>query len=139
LILIDGGLGQLHAAANALEALGILNPAMASLAKREEILYVLGQEDEPVVLDRRSPVLHLVQMIRDEAHRFAVAFHRQSRRARDLESELDAIPGIGPRRRRDLLAAFGSLAGVRRASREQLTPVVGARVADAVLAHFAGR
>ena len=82
LVLIDGGLGQLHAAADALEAIGIIDQPLASIAKREEIIYVYGQEDEPVVLDRFSPILHLVQSIRDEAHRFAVTFHRTRRNAR---------------------------------------------------------
>ena len=97
LILIDGGLGQLHAAADALEAIGIIDQPLASIAKREEIIYVYGQEDEPVVLDRFSPILHLVQSIRDEAHRFAVTFHRNRRNARTLTSELDAIKGVGER------------------------------------------
>ena len=91
-MLIDGGLGQLHAAAEALEAIGIINQPLASIAKREEIIYVYGQEDEPVVLDRFSPILHLVQSIRDEAHRFAVTFHRTRRNARTLTSELDRSP-----------------------------------------------
>jgi len=84
MILIDGGLGQLHAAAESLEALGILNQPLASIAKREEIIYVYGAEDEPIVLDRFNPVLHLVQTVRDEAHRFAVTFHRQRRSASRL-------------------------------------------------------
>jgi excinuclease ABC subunit C len=92
LVLIDGGLGQLHAAADALESIGITDQPVASIAKREEIIYVLGQEDEPVVLDRFSPILHLIQTIRDEAHRFAVTFHRTRRNARTLTSELDEIP-----------------------------------------------
>src|SRR5580698_7945224 len=95
LILIDGGLGQLHAAAGALEAIGVVDQPLASIAKREEIIYVYGQEDEPVVLDRFSPILHLVQSIRDEAHRFAVTFHRSRRNAQRLTSELDAIAGVG--------------------------------------------
>src|SRR5436309_15933014 len=86
LVLIDGGLGQLHAAADALEWIGIINQPLASIAKREEIIYVLGQENEPIVLDRFSPILHLVQTIRDEAHRFAVTFHRTRRNARTLTS-----------------------------------------------------
>ena len=137
LIVIDGGKGQLGAAYAALEELGLSNLVAIGLAKKEELVFTRDR-DEPLALPRAGAALRLLQAIRDEAHRFAVAFHRQSRRARDLSSELDAIPGIGPRRRRALLAAFGSLAGVRRASREQLTPVVGARAADAVLAHFAG-
>jgi excinuclease ABC subunit C len=132
LVLIDGGLGQLHAAAEALEALGILNQPLASLAKREEILYVYGQEDEPVVLERRSPVLQLMQMIRDEAHRFAVTFHRNRRDARTLTSELTRIKGVGARTVEKLLKEFGSLAAVRGASPEALDasigPALGARV-----------
>ena len=101
LILIDGGIGQLHAAAQALESLQIINQPMASIAKKEEILYVLGQEDEPIMLERHSPVLHLIQQIRDETHRFAVTFHRQRagrgrRRQRLLKSR-----GLGRRPRRN--------------------------------------
>ncbi len=76
LILVDGGLGQLHAAVEALEAIGVINQPVASIAKREEIIYVYGQENEPIQLDHYSPVLHLIQQVRDEAHRFAVTFHR---------------------------------------------------------------
>lgn len=134
LVLIDGGLGQLHAAAGALEGLGILNQPLASIAKREEILYVYGAEDEPVVLDRRSPVLHLVQMIRDEAHRFAVTFHRTRRAARTLTSELNSIPGVGPRTVEKLLKGFGSLAAVKEATPEALAAVVGPAAAAKVRA-----
>ena len=95
LVLIDGGLGQLHAAAEALEALEIINQPLAAIAKREEIIYVYGQESEPVALDHHSPVLHLVQLIRDEAHRFAVTFHRKRRQMRDRSTELREIPGRG--------------------------------------------
>src|ERR1039457_7280601 len=95
LVLMVGGLGHVHAAAEALEAIGVIDQPLASIAKREEIIYVYGQEDEPVVLDRFSPILHLVQSIRDEAHRFAVTFHRSLRNTRQLTSELDAIPGVG--------------------------------------------
>jgi excinuclease ABC subunit C len=87
LVLVDGGLGQLHAAAEALEALGIINQPLASIAKREEWIYVLGQESEPVVLDRFSPVLHLIQMVRDEAHRFAITFHRARRSKSFIEKK----------------------------------------------------
>jgi excinuclease ABC subunit C len=125
LVLVDGGIGQLHAAAAALEELGIINQPLAAIAKREEILYVLGREDEPVILDHTSPVLHLVQMIRDEAHRFAVTFHRQRRDARTLRSELLEIPGIGPKTVEKLLQELGSLAAVRAASEEQLARVAG--------------
>jgi excinuclease ABC subunit C len=125
LVLVDGGIGQLHAAAAALEEIGALNQPLAAIAKREEILYVLGREDEPVILDRTSPVLHLVQMIRDEAHRFAVAFHRQRRDARTLKSELLQIPGIGPKTVEKLLKEIGSLAAVRAATEEQLAAIIG--------------
>ena len=117
LVLIDGGLGQLHAAAEALEAIGIIDQPLASIAKREEIIYVYGQEDEPVVLDRFSPMLHLIQSIRDEAHRFAVTFHRTRRNARQLTSELDQIPGVGAITVKKLLKEFGSVERVRAARR----------------------
>jgi hypothetical protein len=123
LVLIDGGLGQLHAAAEALEAIGIADQPLASIAKREEIIYVYGQEDEPVVLDRFSPILHLVQSIRDEAHRFAVTFHRSRRNARQLTSELDAIAGVGERTVQKLLKEFGSSELVRAASARIAGPV----------------
>jgi excinuclease ABC subunit C len=109
LVLIDGGLGQLHAAAEALEAIGIVDQPLASIAKREEIIYVYGQEDEPVILDRFSPILHLIQSIRDEAHRFAVTFHRSLRNTRQLTSELDAIQGVGRKTVQKLLKEFGRL------------------------------
>jgi excinuclease ABC subunit C len=136
LIVIDGGKGQLSAAYAALEELGLANLVAVGLAKKEELVYT-RTHDQPIALPRTGEALRLLQMIRDEAHRFAVTFHRQARRARDLQSGLDAIAGVGPRRRRALLTAFGSLAGVRRASREDLTAVVGPKVADAVLRHFA--
>ena len=142
LILIDGGLGQLHAAAEALAEIGIQpgtpdQPALASIAKKEEILYVYGQESEPVVLDRRSPVLHLIQKVRDESHRFAVTYHRKRREMRDRTSELDAIPGVGPRTRQRLLEHFGSVRGIRQAGPDALTAVVSATVAEKIRAHFA--
>src|SRR5271157_4704426 len=136
LVLIDGGLGQLHAAAEALEALGISDQPLASIAKREEIIYVYGQEDEPVALDRFSPILHLVQSIRDEAHRFAVTFHRSRRNSRQLTSELDAIPGVGGRTVQKLLKEFGSSELVRAASEDQLAAVVGRAAARRVKAHY---
>jgi len=138
LILIDGGKGQLSAAYAALEQLGLSNLIAVGIAKKEELIYTRDRE-EPVVFAKDDPALRLVQQIRDEAHRFAVTFHRKARQMRDLRSELDSVPGIGPRRRRALLVAFGSLAGVRRASREELTSVVGAKTADAVLGYFAGK
>jgi len=136
LILIDGGKGQLNAAYDALAGLGLANLVAAGIAKKEELLYVRDRED-PIALARTSPALLLIQRIRDEAHRFAVTFHRARRSKRDLSSELERIPGIGPGRRRALLRAFGSLTGVQRATREELTKVVGARGADAILGFFA--
>jgi excinuclease ABC subunit C len=125
LILIDGGLGQLHAAVEALEAIGVINQPVASIAKREEIIYVYGQEDEPIQLDHYSPVLHLIQTVRDEAHRFAVTFHRTRRSAARLTSELEQIEGIGAKTITKLLREFGSLERVREASQEELAKVVG--------------
>lgn len=136
LVLIDGGLGQLHAAAAALEAIGIINQPLASIAKREEIIYVLGQENEPVVLDRYSPILHLIQTIRDEAHRFAVTFHRTRRNARTLTSELDQIPGIGEVTRNKLLKEFGSSLLVRQATEEELAKKVGKAAARKITAYY---
>ncbi len=136
LILIDGGLGQLHAAAEALELLGITTQPLASIAKREEIIYLYGQEDEPIVLDRRSPVLHLVQKIRDESHRFAVTYHRKRREIRDRESELLAIPGVGPQTRNRLVAHFGSVRGIREATLQALASVVAPHLASAIHDYF---
>jgi excinuclease ABC subunit C len=138
LVLIDGGLGQLHAAADALEAIGIVDQPLASIAKREEIIYVYGQEDEPYALDRFSPILHLIQSIRDEAHRFAVTFHRSRRNSRQLTSELDAIAGVGERTVQKLLKEFGSSELVRAASEDQLAAVVGRAAARKVRAHYTG-
>jgi excinuclease ABC subunit C len=138
LILIDGGKGQLSAAYAALEELGLANLVAVGIAKKEELLYTRDRE-EPIALAPHDPALLLLQRIRDEAHRFAVTFHRRARTMRDLHSELDHVPGIGPRRRRTLLRKFGSLAGVRRATREELAAEVGPKVADAVLSFFASR
>jgi excinuclease ABC subunit C len=124
LILIDGGIGQLHAAAKSLDTLAIINQPMASIAKKEEILYVLGREDEPVVLEKHSPVLHLIQQIRDETHRFAVTFHRQRRSSRRLRTALTEIRGVGPRTAQKLLQRFGSVAQLRQLSLEQLAEEV---------------
>jgi excinuclease ABC subunit C len=137
LVLIDGGIGQLHAAADALEAIGIINQPLASIAKREEIIYVLGQEDEPIMLDRFSPILHLVQSIRDEAHRFAVTFHRTRRNAQSLSSELDQIEGVGEKTVQKLLKHFGSSELVRSADEEQLAAVVGRAAARLVRRYYA--
>ena len=136
LILIDGGLGQLHAAADALEGLGIINQPLASIAKREEIIYVQGQENEPVVLDHHSPVLHLVQMVRDEAHRFAVTFHRKRRQIRDRATELREIPGVGASTTRRLLEHFGSLQAVKQADAAALSAVVTRSQAEAIQSYF---
>jgi excinuclease ABC subunit C len=136
LILIDGGLGQLHAAAEALESLGFTAQPLASIAKKEEIIYLYGNEDEPVVLDRRSPVLHLVQLIRDESHRFAVGYHRQRRAMRDRDSELLNIPGVGVHTRQRLLTHFGSLRDVQQATAESLAAVVPRKTAETIWRHF---
>ena len=135
LILIDGGRGQLSAAYEALETIGLGNLVAVGIAKKEEVLFT-RERPEPVVLPEHDPALLLIQRIRDEAHRFAITFHRKARSMRDLRSELDDVPGIGPRRRRALLRAFGSLAGVRRATREELASVVGAKTATAVIEYF---
>jgi excinuclease ABC subunit C len=136
LILIDGGLGQVSAAYEALESVGLANLEAVGIAKREELL-IQRNRAEPIVLSESDPALLLLQRIRDEAHRFAVTFHRKARSMRDLRSELDDVPGVGPRRRRALLRGFGSLSAVRRATREELTSVVGPKVAAAVIDHFA--
>src|SRR5215475_11179196 len=133
LILIDGGIGQLHAAAQALESLQIINQPLASIAKKEEILYVYGQENEPVILDRHSPVLHLIQQIRDETHRFAVTFHRQRRSKRQTSSALLEIPGVGPKTTQRLLREFGSIANLRRAGLDGLSKIVSRKSAERVL------
>ena len=136
LILIDGGLGQLHAAAAALEELSFTSQPLAAIAKREEVIYVYGQEDDPVVLDRHSPVLHLVQRIRDESHRFAITYHRKRREMRDRDSDLLRIPGVGAQTRNRLITHFGSLRAIQSASLEALQSVVSRKVAEAICAHF---
>jgi excinuclease ABC subunit C len=137
LILIDGGIGQLHAAAEALESLGIINQPLASIAKKEEILYVYGQESEPIVLERHSPVLHLIQQIRDETHRFAVTFHRLRRGKRQTKSALEGIPGVGQKTARKLLKEFGSLANLQRAGVERLSELMPRVRAEKMLAELA--
>jgi excinuclease ABC subunit C len=136
LVLIDGGLGQLHAAAEALESLEIINQPLAAIAKREEILYVYGQEKDPIALDHHSPVLHLIQLIRDEAHRFAVTFHRKRRQMRDRSTELLEIPGVGESTTRRLLQHFGSLQAVKQADPAALSAVVTRVQAEAISNHF---
>src|SRR6266704_3588304 len=136
LILIDGGIGQLHAAAQALDSLQIINQPVASIAKKEEILYVLGQEDEPIVLERHSPVLHLIQQIRDETHRFAVTFHRQRRGKRQTHTALSEIPGVGAKTAQKLLREFGSVANIQRAGLEELSSVIPRKSAEKILKHL---
>ena len=141
LVLVDGGLGQLHAAAEALESLnfvaaGFVMPPLASIAKREEVIYLYGNEQEPVVLDRHSPVLHLVQLIRDESHRFAVGYHRQRRAMRDRESEILTIPGVGSQTRQRLITHFGSLREVQQATAESLAAIVPQKIAETIWRHF---
>jgi excinuclease ABC subunit C len=136
LILIDGGIGQLRAAAQALDVLQIINQPLASIAKKEEILYIFGQEDEPVVLERHSPALHLIQQIRDETHRFAVTFHRLRRGKRQTETALSEIPGVGPKTVQKLLREFGSVANLKKAGIEKLGGVVSSKIAEKVLAHL---
>ena len=136
LILIDGGLGQLHSAYAALEEIGVTLQPLASIAKREEIIYVHGHEDSPIVLDRRSPVLHLVQKIRDESHRFAVTYHRKRRQIRDRTNELDDIPGVGPRTRQRLIQHFGSIRAITQATPDALTAVVSPATAQRIRAFF---
>ncbi|MGC1452131.1 MAG: excinuclease ABC subunit UvrC [Candidatus Sulfotelmatobacter sp.] len=136
LVLIDGGLGQLHAAAEALDSLEIINQPLAAIAKREEILYVYGQEKDPIALDHHSPVLHLIQLIRDEAHRFAVTFHRKRRQMRDRSTELLEIPGVGASTTRRLLEHFGSVQAVKQADPAALSAVVTRTQAEAIKNHF---
>ena len=136
LVLIDGGIGQLHAAQSALDELNIVDQSLASIAKKEEIIYIAGREDEPVILERRSPVLRLIQQIRDESHRFAINFHRERRGRRTLTSELCEIEGIGLKTTQKLLTHFGSLTRIREASVEELQGVIKRPQAEAVWKHF---
>src|SRR5215470_13688768 len=136
LVLIDGGIGQLHAAQSALDELNIVDQPLASIAKREEIIYIAGREDEPIFLDRRSPVLRMIQQIRDESHRFAINFHRERRGRRTLTSELSEISGIGLKTTQKLLTHFGSLAKIREATVQDLQGVVNRTQAEAVWRHF---
>jgi excinuclease ABC subunit C len=140
LVLVDGGLGQLHAAADALEELGLTTQPLASIAKREELIYVHGNlhgsDDEPIVLERRSPVLHLIQRIRDESHRFAINYHRKRREMRDRSSELLEIPGVGAQTRVRLVQHFGSVRAVKAAGVEALTAVVPRKTAERIIGYF---
>ena len=135
-VLIDGGVGQLHAAADALAELGAPAQPLAAIAKREEEIFVLGREHEPIRLDRFNPILHAIQQIRDEAHRFALTFHRQRRTKSSLRSELLDIPGIGAVTAAKLLREFGSVAGIRDCAPGDLAAAVGARRAAAIREHF---
>jgi excinuclease ABC subunit C len=136
LVLIDGGVGQLHAAQSSLDELNIVDQPLASIAKKEEIIYIAGREDDPIYLERRSPVLRMIQQIRDESHRFAITFHRERRERRTLTSELSEIVGIGFKTTQKLLTHFGSLAKIRDASVEDLKTVVTKPQAEAVWKHF---
>ena len=131
LILIDGGRGQLNAALTALNKLGIEDIPIAGLAKREEEIYV-PDRDEPIRLDRHDPALQLLQMVRDETHRFAVSSHRRRRSKRTLHSELDDLPGIGEKRRRLLIERFGSVSGVKQASAQDLINVLERKVGQSL-------
>src|SRR5215212_885643 len=131
MILIDGGRGQLNAALAALNKLGVEELPIAGLAKREEEIYVPDRE-EPIRLDRHDVALQLLQMVRDETHRFAVSSHRRRRAKRMLHSELDDLPGIGARRKRLLIERFGSLSAVRQASAQDLINVLGRKVGQVV-------
>jgi excinuclease ABC subunit C len=137
LVLIDGGKGQLSAAVSALNDLGLESQEVVAIAKKEEILFVKGREDSPIELPKDSPVLHLIQRMRDEAHRFAVTYHRKRRELRDFDSELMDIPGIGEVRKKVLLRAFGSLERVKRAAFDELAPYVGPKAASQILEYFA--
>ena len=134
LVVIDGGKGQLNAAHAALDAMGLGAMPIISLAKREEEIFLLGRSD-PLKLSRRSPALRVLQQARDEAHRFAITFQRKRRAARTVTSELLRIPGVGESKRRQLLAAFGSLQGVREATPEAIAalPGFGQKTAERIL------
>jgi len=133
LVLIDGGLGQLHAAEAALQELGLEHLELASLAKKEELVFRPGSS-APLKIPKSSPVLQLLQRIRDEAHRFAITYHRALRAKRTLQTELTQIPGIGPATAKKLLQAFGSAAKVREAEEASLAEEVGKSATAKVLA-----
>jgi excinuclease ABC subunit C len=131
LLLIDGGRGQLSAARHELDALGMSAQPVAGLAKEQEMLY-FGAAGAPVPLVRHPEAMRLLQRVRDEAHRFAIAYHRNLRQRRVRESVLDDIPGIGPRRKHELLRAFGSVKRIREAEEDELARVVGPKTAAGV-------
>jgi excinuclease ABC subunit C len=144
-VFIDGGKGQLSAAGAALHALGLGELPLVGIVKprgrHEEISHLLlkGRENEPIVLEKAAPVSRLVQMIRDETHRFAVAYHRQRRSMRDFKSELTSIPGVGEKLKERLLRNFGSLRRVSQASVAELRPFVGQKQAERIVEHFRER
>jgi excinuclease ABC subunit C len=124
LVIIDGGRGQLNAALEALKAMDLSQVAVASLAKKEEDVFLPGRRD-PLRLSRRDPALHLLQRLRDEAHRFAVSYNRKLRSKRALRSQLEDIPGIGPLRQKTLLEHFGSVKAIREARPDQVANLPG--------------
>jgi len=128
LILIDGGKGQLSAAVRALREAGLMRVPIFGLAKRNEELYPPGKA-RPIIIEKDSPTLFLVQRVRDEAHRFAITHHRARRGKVALRSKLDVVPGLGPVRRRALLRQFGSIDAIRDAPLEELNAVVPRPVA----------
>lgn len=136
LILVDGGLGQLNAAASTLDALDLTTQPLASIAKKEELIYVRGNQKEPIRLEKHSPVLRLIQKIRDESHRFALSFHRQRRSTRMLSSHLIKITGVGDKTAKLLLQRLGSVRRISSASLDQLTQVVPQKIAKNVYDHF---
>jgi excinuclease ABC subunit C len=138
LVIVDGGKGQLSAAVGAMHELAITDVPLTGLAKRFEELYLPGRSD-PVVLPRRSQALYLVQRIRDEAHRFAITYHRDVRGKRALRSELDEIAGIGPGRKKALLKRFGSVRRIREASVDEVaaTPGISRDLAERLKGHLA--
>jgi excinuclease ABC subunit C len=143
LIMIDGGKGQLNAAAEAMRMLDLEAVPMIGVVKpplhHNQVAYLLvkGREDDPVYLDSYSPVLRLIQMIRDETHRYAVMYHRKRRELRDFTSELSAIPGVGEKRKTRLLRHFGSIQKISTATIEELSPFVGKKTATEITEHFA--
>lgn len=138
LVMVDGGKGQLSSAAKALRQLELEAVPLVAIAKREETLYMKGREDEPINLEANDPLLHLVQRIRDEAHRYAVTYHRKRRELRDRHSEIEEIPGVGPKRKERLLRNFGSLQRVSEATAAELKPFVGLQTAEKIVEHFRG-
>ncbi|MDX6531731.1 MAG: excinuclease subunit [Blastocatellia bacterium] len=143
LIMIDGGKGQLNAAAEAMRELDLEAVPMIGVVKpplrHNDVAYLLvkGREDEPIYLDPHSPILRLIQMIRDETHRYAVTYHRKRRELRDFTSELSAIPGVGEKRKTRLLRQFGSIQKIANATVDELAPFVGRKTATEIVDHFA--